>query len=60
MRVICLSCGYKVEMDRAYDDYEGEIRCIVCGSILAVKAEGGKLKSVRLVKAEQRPTARSV
>ncbi len=60
MRVICLSCGYKVDMDRAYDDYDGEIKCIVCGSILAVKTEQGKLKSVSLVKAEPRPTPKSV
>jgi len=52
MRAICLSCGHKIEMDRAYDDYEGEIKCVVCGSILTVRTEEGKFKSVSLVKAE--------
>jgi len=47
-------------MDRAYDDYDGEIKCIVCGSILAVKTEEGKIKSVSIVKAGPRPTAKSV
>jgi len=50
MRIICLSCGHKVDVDSSYDDYDGQIKCVVCGAILKIKAEEGKLKSVDIVK----------
>ena len=49
MRVNCLSCGHKVDLDRAYDDYEGQVKCFVCGAILEIKTEDGELKSVEFV-----------
>ena len=57
MRVNCLSCGHKVDLDRAYDDYEGQVKCFVCGAILAIKTEEGELKSVEFVKVLPRPDA---
>jgi len=50
MRIICLSCGHKVDVDSSYDDYDGQIKCVVCGAILKIKTEEGKLKSVDIVK----------
>ena len=56
MRVICLSCGHKIEVDSAYEDYEGQIKCIICGVLLEIKAQGGKLSSVNVVKAGRLPS----
>ncbi|MCX7018506.1 MAG: hypothetical protein WCK47_08700 [bacterium] len=47
MRINCLSCGHKVELDDAYSDYEGEIRCMVCGTMLEVKIHDGLVCSVK-------------
>ena len=49
MKINCLSCGHKVDLDDAYGDYEGEVKCFVCGAILKIKTEGGTLKSVNFV-----------
>lgn len=48
MKINCLSCGHKVDVGDAYDDYEGQIKCYVCGAILEIKTEGGNLNSVML------------
>ena len=47
MRVNCLSCGHKIELDSAYSDYEGPIRCLVCGARLEIKTEEGGIRSVK-------------
>ena len=49
MKINCLSCGFKVELDDVYDDYTGQIKCYACGATLELKTAGGKLKSVKLV-----------
>ena len=48
MKINCLSCGHKVDLDDAYDDYEGCIKCLCCGSLLEIKTQEGMLKSVKL------------
>lgn len=48
MRISCLSCGNKVELDDAYGDYQGSIKCVVCGALLEIETEDGSIKSVRL------------
>ena len=55
MKINCLSCGHKVDLDDAYDDYEGQIKCFTCGAILEIKTEEGSLKTVRFVKMVPRP-----
>jgi DNA-directed RNA polymerase subunit N (RpoN/RPB10) len=54
MKINCLSCGHKVDLDDAYDDYEGAVKCFTCGAILNIKTEQGQLKSVSLVTAVSR------
>ena len=49
MRINCVSCGHKVDLDDVYDDYEGQVKCFVCSSLLEIKTEGGNLKSVKVV-----------
>ena len=53
MRISCLSCGNKVELDDAYGDYQGPIKCMVCGALLEIETEDGSIKSVRLPRPER-------
>ncbi len=55
MKVNCLSCGHKVELDDAYDDFEGPVKCL-CGALLEIRTEEGRLKAIRMAK----PLAASV
>lgn len=48
MKVICLSCGFKIDLDQAYDDYDGLVKCFACGALLAVRTEAGSIKSMLL------------
>lgn len=57
MKINCLSCGHKVDLDEVYDDYEGQVKCFACGAILGLMTEGGRLKSVTFVKIVPRPSA---
>ena len=50
MKINCLSCGHKVELDDAYDDYSGQIKWYACHAIMEIKSEDGKLKSVKLAR----------
>lgn len=34
MKINCLSCGHKVELDDAYDDFEGLVKCFACTALL--------------------------
>ncbi len=54
MRINCLSCGHKVELDDAYDDFEGPVKCL-CGAMLEIKTEEGMLKAIKIAE----PPARS-
>ena len=56
MKINCLSCGHKVELDDVYDDYAGQIKCYACGALLELKTEEGKLKSVKLMPRAARPS----
>ncbi|MDA8408117.1 MAG: hypothetical protein M0T73_14830 [Deltaproteobacteria bacterium] len=48
MKINCVSCGHSIFLDDAYDDFEGPVKCYVCGGLLQIKTEEGKLKSIRL------------
>lgn len=56
MRINCLSCGHKVELDDAYDDFEGPVKCL-CGAMLEIRTEEGLLKAIKI--AEPRPRSAS-
>jgi hypothetical protein len=60
MRLNCLSCGYLVDLDPAYSDYEGPFKCVICGAVLNIKTEDGKLKSASIAKVGQRPSEKKV
>ena len=48
MKINCLSCGFHIDLDDAYSDYEVQIKCYTCKTILEIKAENGMLKMVKL------------
>jgi transcription initiation factor IIE alpha subunit len=54
MKINCLCCGHKVDLDDAYDDYEGQVKCFACGAILEIKTEQGGVKHVRLLDSGRR------
>ncbi len=59
MKINCLSCGFKVELDEdAYADYEGQVKCYTCSRLLEIKTTEGKLKSVQLVEGNETPPER--
>lgn len=59
MKINCLSCGFKVELDDdAYADYEGLAKCCTCSRLLEIKTIDGKLKSVNLAEEQGRRLAK--
>ena len=54
MKINCLSCGHKVELDDAYDDFEGPVKCL-CGAMLHIRTEEGMLKSIKVAEPLSRP-----
>ncbi|MGD0899347.1 MAG: hypothetical protein ABR915_16035 [Thermoguttaceae bacterium] len=55
MKLNCVSCGHSLDLGDAYDDYEGQVRCFICGSLLAIRTAEGHVKSVAM--APERPEA---
>ena len=50
MKINCVSCGHSLDFDEAYsDDYDGEVKCWVCGGRLALRTEHGHIRNVRLI-----------
>jgi len=58
MRINCLACGHKVELDEAYDDFEGPVKCL-CGTMLEIRTEEGKLKAIKAAEPLTRPSPRA-
>jgi len=58
MKINCVSCGHNMELDDAYDDFEGLIKCYVCSALLYVKNCDGKIKSVNLAGLEGQPAVK--
>jgi len=56
MKINCLSCGFKVDLDDTYDDFEGPIKCI-CGALLEIRTEEGMLKAIKMAEPLSRPAA---
>ena len=54
MRINCLACGHKVELDDAYDDFEGPVKCL-CGAMLQIRTEEGMLKGIQVAEPLSRP-----
>ena len=50
IKLRCLGCGHVMELDEAYEDYEGEVRCWGCTALLDVKLQESKLKTMSFVR----------
>ena len=48
MNIRCLSCGYTIDLDDDYSDYEGQIKCYTCHALLEVKLSDGFVRSTHL------------
>ncbi|MBI2219426.1 MAG: hypothetical protein HYU51_19275 [Candidatus Rokubacteria bacterium] len=48
MKIICLSCGHKVDLGDAYDDYAGPVKCVACRAVLEIVTGTGNLRSLAL------------
>lgn len=55
MKINCVSCGHNMMLDDAYDDFEGLVKCYVCGALLHVKTCEGKIKTVNLGSVQCQP-----
>ncbi len=55
IRVNCLACGHPTDLGDAYEDYQGEIRCWGCRTVLEVALQEGKLRAMRRVEAGGAP-----
>lgn len=60
MRINCLACGHKVELDDAYDDYEGPVKCFACRAVLEIRTEQGSIKAVKQVNMARDSSAEEV
>ncbi len=47
IRLSCLECGHAMDLSDAYEDYEGEVRCWGCRTVMGVTLREGKLKGMR-------------
>jgi hypothetical protein len=50
MKINCIACGHKIDLDDVYGDYEGQVKCFACKALLEIKTEEGNIKSIRLGK----------
>lgn len=48
MKINCLSCGHNIDLDEAYSDYEGQIKCYTCSAVLECKLNESLVKAVKL------------
>jgi len=60
MRINCLGCGHMVDLDDAYDDYGGPVKCFACRAILEISTEQGCIKAVKQVDVGRHPSAPEV
>jgi hypothetical protein len=60
MKINCLACGHTVDLDDAYDDYEGQVKCFACRAALEIRTEQGNVKAVRQVNMALHPSAEEV
>jgi len=50
MKLNCISCGHCLDLHNDYDDYEGMVKCFVCGALLLIRTEDGHVKRVSFAK----------
>jgi ribosomal protein S27E len=54
MKIRCVACGHNFNLDdEVYGDYEGQVMCYICGGLLEIQMEKGKLKALQLFPAHK-------
>jgi len=46
MRINCISCGHMLDIGDSYDDYNGPVKCFVCGVLMEIRTEEGNVRSM--------------
>lgn len=57
MNINCIACGHRFDVGRAYDDYEGLVRCGTCRCLLDIRTQDGQVRAVRLGMLQAMPAA---
>jgi hypothetical protein len=57
MRINCLACEHTLDIGKAYDDFEGPVKCCVCKAILEIRTEEGSIKGVKQMNIAVPPSA---
>jgi ribosomal protein S27E len=57
MKVNCLNCGHKIDLDDVYDNYDGMVKCTTCRRLLHIKTEDGRLRGVNFAPAAPQTAA---
>lgn len=47
MNINCIHCGHKFDLGKAYDDYEGLVKCSTCRGMLDIRTQDGQVRGVR-------------
>jgi len=47
MKIRCSGCGHNLELSEVYNDYEGEVKCWICGTVLDIRIKEGMLKYLK-------------
>ena len=53
IKINCLSCGFKIDLDDGYDDYQGGVKCSTCHALLEISLDQGNIKKVQVVESEK-------
>jgi len=53
MKLNCICCGHTVDLRDAYDEYDGLVRCMTCGALLAIHTHEGQVKLVERAAAQE-------
>jgi hypothetical protein len=52
MKINSTSCGGEVNLDhRAFEEYEGPVKCFSCGTMLEIKTTKGVIGSINVLNA---------
>lgn len=46
MKINCISCGHNIELDNAYDNFVGLVKCYVCSGLMEIRTHDGELQAV--------------
>lgn len=60
MKINCLACGHMLDLQDSYDDYQGQIRCFICGALMTIRTQDSQVRSAELGVGRQRAAEASL